>query len=168
MRREVRRGWWTTGIDELVVLRGIRPYSGMLASLVPVARSSGGGETMWSKLARVVVNRLRSPLSRIAVSLVGGCLVLRRLAAFHGSQHLQQGVFGLALADLELAYPRPYLPVRIPRRYPGMDSFLSWVRRGFILDRGGHWLLRTLGAKGSLIDRCAGADYDGVGRVVLV
>ena len=49
-----------------------------------------------------------------------------------------------------------------------MGSFLSWVRRGFILDRGGHWLLRTLGAKGSLIDRCAGADYDGVGRVVLV
>ena len=66
-------------------------------------------------------------MSRIAVSLVGGCLVLRRLAAVHRSQHLQQGVFGLALADLEPAYPRPYLPVRVPRRYPvGIVDLLSY------------------------------------------
>ena len=62
----------------------------------------------------------------MAVSLVGGCLVLRRLAAVRRSQHLQQGVFGLALADLEPAYPRPYLPVRVPRRHPvGIVDLLS-------------------------------------------
>ena len=37
------------------------------------------------------------------------CLVLRRLAAVPRSQHLQQGVFGLALPDLEPAYPCSYL-----------------------------------------------------------
>ena len=129
VRREVRRGWWTNGLDG-IVLRGIRPHSGRLARLGAAARSSGGGgdaeETMWSKLARVVVNRPRSPLSRIAVSLVGGCLVLRRLAAVHGSLYLQQGVFGLALADLELAYLRSYLPVLVPRCHPvGIVDFLS-------------------------------------------
>ena len=59
MRREVWRGWWTNGTDG-IVLRGIRPYSGMLVTLAPAARSSGG---VWSKHARVEENRLRSPLS---------------------------------------------------------------------------------------------------------
>ena len=60
--REVWWGWWTNDIDG-IVLRGIRPYSGRLARLARRHGRQVAGETMWSKLARVVVNRLRSPLS---------------------------------------------------------------------------------------------------------